>query len=147
VTKGEKKPRAAWQPKGQKQPRGGSFVPNISTMNFKWRCDRLDWDGPWSWHKIGLQLALSDVIPRLHQFETMTWAEVEGPTGSHFIDCQTLCKDAQDRLQKIQENTDQLFSLRLGGKYRLWGVRDLATLRLVWWDPDHSVYPTEKKNT
>jgi len=142
-----KKPKAAWSPKSDKQPRGANLAPPIPTMNFKWRSDRLDWESPWCWSALNIKTAFSEIVPKLHEFESMTWAQVEGPTGSHFIDCDKLCKDAQDRLAKIQENAEQLFSLRIAGKYRVWGVREIATLRLLWWDPDHSVYPTEKKHT
>lgn len=116
-------------------------------MKFKWRAHALDWDGEWSWGKIDLRIAFGEIVPKLHQFEEMTWAEIEGRTGSHFIDCSDLCKEAQGRLEQIQEGADQLFSLRIDGKHRVWGVREIAMLRLLWWDPEHSVCPSEKKHT
>jgi hypothetical protein len=39
----------------------------------------------------------------------------------------------------------RLFSLRITGKMRLWGIRDIETLRVLWWDPQHSVCPPLKK--
>jgi hypothetical protein len=145
--KWSKQPRAHIPAHGGKNPRGGILAPNVNIMNFKWRCDRLDWNGPWSWDASDVRTVLSEVIPRLHDFENMTWSQIEGPTGSHFVDCDALCKDAQDRLDQINELTDQMFSLRVTAKHRVWGIRDIATLRLIWWDPDHSVCPSEKKNT
>jgi hypothetical protein len=36
-----------------------------------------------------------------------------------------------------------MFRFRLGGKARLWGFRSERIFHVVWWDPDHRVYPTE----
>jgi hypothetical protein len=143
-----KNPRIARQPPNTgKQPRGGNLAPNVSTMLFKWRCDKLDWDGDWSWHQTDVQLVLGEIIPKLHEFENMTWGSIEGPTGSHFVSCGDLCKEAQERLNVIREETDELFSLRLTGAHRIWGIRDIAILRIIWWDPKHSVCPSVRKHT
>jgi hypothetical protein len=78
----------------------------------------------------------------------MTWAEIEGKTGSHFVGYSDLCKDAQDRLTALQKDEQaQLFSTRITGEKRLWGFRDIAILRVLWWDPNHSVCPSLKKGT
>jgi hypothetical protein len=116
-------------------------------MPFKWRCNRLDWDGPWSWRGVQIILALSDIVPKLHDFESMNWGDIEGKTGSHFVKVSDLCNEARDRLTTMDEDADSLFSLRLTNKMRIWGIRDLAIFRLIWWDPEHSVCPSLKKNT
>jgi hypothetical protein len=38
---------------------------------------------------------------------------------------------------------DEIFRFRLGGKSRLWGFRNERVFHVIWWDPDHLVYPTE----
>jgi len=51
-------------------------------------------------------------------------------------------KDA-DR-QKLSETFgDEMFRFRLGSTRRLWGFRKERTFHVVWWDPEHKVYPTE----
>jgi hypothetical protein len=51
--------------------------------------------------------------------------------------------EAQRRLVAIaQDDIDDLFSLHLGGKPRVWGVRDGSVLRLLWWDPEHEICPS-----
>jgi hypothetical protein len=46
------------------------------------------------------------------------------------------------------DDVDELFSLRMGGaKKRIYGIRDRGTLQVIWWDPEHEIYPTEPKNT
>lgn len=41
----------------------------------------------------------------------------------------------------------ELFRFRLGSTRRLWGFRADHMFHVVWWDPDHKVYPSEPKNT
>ncbi|MDQ2731557.1 MAG: hypothetical protein M3Y56_07855, partial [Armatimonadota bacterium] len=67
---------------------------------------------------------------------------------SHPVELGKLCKAAQDRLVEIrQDDAATLFSLRIGGQGRIWGVRDGPTLRILWWDPQHEVCPSLKKHT
>jgi hypothetical protein len=37
--------------------------------------------------------------------------------------------------------------LRLGGLPRLYGFRDGNVFHVVWWDPEHEIWPSEKKHT
>jgi len=77
----------------------------------------------------------------------MTWAQVDGPTGSHFIGYDDLCKDAQDRLQTLKRDVEQMFSLRLTGPKRIYGIRQGAILEILWWDPEHQICPSAKRHT
>jgi hypothetical protein len=80
--------------------------------------------------------------------ESMTWGQVEGATGSHFVEVDAIVPDAQRRLEEIgKDEQGRLFSLRITGEMRLWGIRDIAILRLLWWDPEHQVCPSHKKHT
>lgn len=138
----EKKPRAAFQPPSGKTVRGGRIADNVAGLPFKWSADSLDWDGPFGWRGLTAEKIFDLIIHKLKQFETMTWGEVEGATGSHFVDVTAIVKEARKRLPVIgMGDTDQLFSLRLGGKPRIWGVRDAAVFRMLWWDPDMKFVP------
>ncbi|MFH8892980.1 hypothetical protein [Streptomyces sp. NPDC017949] len=37
--------------------------------------------------------------------------------------------------------------LRFQGKQRLYGFFDGNTFHVVWWDPEHQVYPSTKRKT
>lgn len=77
----------------------------------------------------------------------MTWAEIEGDKN-HFMPVGKVSKDAKQRLREIGlDDRDTLFSFRLSGKQRLWGYREEAVLYILWWDPEHTVYPVAKKHT
>ena len=88
------------------------------------------------------------VLERLRSFESMTWREIDGPTGSHGVGLTSLCAAAQKRLVTIkQDDAEELFSLRVEGAARVWGIRDGHVLRILWWDPRHEVCPSPKKHT
>jgi hypothetical protein len=54
---------------------------------------------------------------------------------------------AQKRAKELEWDDSELFSLRLEGKLRLWGRRGGAILYLLWFDPEHLVCPSRKKDT
>lgn len=84
----------------------------------------------------------------------LKWSEIERQnTGGrnrrskhHSQPLGSLTSGAQSdlRKRKLDETFgDEMFRFRLSGTKRLWGFRDGQTFHVVWWDPDHAVYPTE----
>jgi hypothetical protein len=120
---------------------------NSDHEKLSWQIRLLDFDGPWGWSDMDAK-ALKYVHGKLAQFESMTWAEVNHPnTGCHPIKIKDLCSKAQKRLVEIKVIEEELFSLRLSGKERLWGIREHHLFKILWWDPRHDVYPASKKHT
>jgi len=122
---------------------------NSDHEKLSWQIRMLDFEGSWGWGDMDAK-TLKYVHGKLAQFETMTWAEVNHPnTGCHPIKIKDLCSEAQKRLAdiKVVEFEEELFSLRLSGKERLWGIRDHHLFQILWWDPSHEVYPIGKKHT
>lgn len=111
-----------------------------------WRVRRADMAGEFSFAGIsGAQLR--DLHDRLGNLETMTWAQIPS-TGSHPIPISDLSKEAQARLRELRiDDVDELYSLRLAGRPRCWGIRRGEVLELLWWDPEHRVCPSHKKHT
>ena len=86
-------------------------------------------------------------MEKLHEFETKNWAEIRR-TGSHPVPIKNLAKVARDRLATIrQDDLDELMSFRVTGKERVWCVKARNIMRVLWWDPDHTVCPAPKKYT
>lgn len=92
----------------------------------------------------------TEIFPKLKEFEKKTWYEIESElygnsqrkTKHHFIKVESLPKSSQKRLEEIGINDiEELFSLRLNGKIRLWGIRKFNYFQIIWIDPDHLVYP------
>lgn len=141
-----KVPRSSFGEGNQKNARGR--VPEYGWTLPLWAFVIVDLGVPWCWSRMD-GATIAEVLGRLKHFESMTWSEIEAGTGSHLIrDHGGLSKAARDRLQEIeQDDTDTLFSLRIGGKSRIFGIREGGVLRILWWDPEHEIYPSRKKHT
>jgi hypothetical protein len=127
-------------------PRGPE-VPDFGRLAPAWHFKVLDLYGPYCPTKMTKD-TLKEVKKKLGEFEGMTWQEIERNGKNHFVSTANLAKEARQRLREIeQDDLEQLYSLRLSGKERVYGIREANILRILWWDPTHSVYPTEPYNT
>lgn len=113
-----------------------------------WHLGLLDKDGPHGWHQCHSIAFWNDLLPRLKSFESMKWSEITGNTGSHFIRLDQIEKSAIDRLVELQlDDIEEIYSLRISGACRIFGIMDRSTLKLIWYDPDHKVCLSRKKHT
>jgi hypothetical protein len=113
-----------------------------------WRFYQLDWDGPWGWRDIEVE-KWQEIFYKLGHFETRTWADIKGDGNNHAVEIQS-CPNPEvpKRLAEIHlDDIDELFSLRLSGKERVWGILEAHILKILWWDPNHEVWPSTKKHT
>jgi hypothetical protein len=145
-----KQPKLGVEPKPAKEPRS----PEGRSYNHDrpaWRISRIELADPFGWHQVEAD-QLKAIRIKLAQFETMTWNEilVGGKTQHHSVPVSQLSKRAQDRLDTLFKgnvDVEELVSLRLSGRERVWGIRDQAVLSLLWWDPEHDVCPSLLKHT
>lgn len=95
-----------------------------------------------------------DIMKKLISFEGMIWDEIQKASGgkgagngtnSHFERISDLCKDAQKRAMELHLDVDELFSLRLTGKLRVYGILENGIFSVVWYDPEHEIYPSKNK--
>lgn len=135
----------------QKSPRisqkNSDALENFRTLNPSWQLKSLDLDHDlWGWKKIK---KFSDILEKLKNYETMTWGEIlSNKKYNHNVLKDQLDKRAQKRLEDLKlDDISELFRLRLGGKERVWGILDRYILKIIWWDPEHTVCPSEKKHT
>lgn len=145
--KSRKKPKAAFSPSESKTPRVAAQAgPPVEGQKPVWRFAIMDFDGPFGWRGFDPVL-LPEINGKLANFETMTWQQIK-VAGSHPVLIEEIAKAARDRLAEIgQEDLDELFSLRLSGKRRIWGILDRNQLKILWWDPEHRVCLSELKHT
>ena len=80
-----------------------------------------------------------EIMEKLESFESMTWAEILEASGgksrgkgnnNHFIEIENLHKTARQRMEKLKIITDEVFSLRVNGKTRLYGLLDDGTFSI-----------------
>lgn len=114
-----------------------------------WSLEALDLDGPFGWRRFG-PTVVTGVLKSLRGFETMTLGEIftDSRKQNHKVSVERLSTKAQRRLEELKlDDQDELWQLRLTGTQRVWGLRNKAVFSLLWWDPDHEVYPSAKKHT
>lgn len=159
--KNQKKPKTVFDTAAGKQPvavsvppqgkHARSLVPIPAQDDFPaWQFRHLDGQGEWCWTKL-TSVDIPVVLSRLREYETMTWGEIfnNDATGTHEVPIGQLCRDAQKRLTDLKlDDLDVICSIRITAKARVWGFRrGERVCHLLWWDPDHTVYPVEKKHT
>lgn len=122
--------------------RQGASPDSIMQKNPSWSiamCD-VSQDGNWSFRKERLVDTVWEVIfPKLRLFEKMTWTDilVKNKKQNHSIPCDKLNRIAQKRLEILQIETDELYSLRLSGNVRIYGVLIEAVFYILWYDDNH----------
>ena len=135
------------RPSSNKIPRQSQEV-NSGQETPVWRFSLLDWDGPWGWRNVDTS-KWQEILQKLGNFETRTWADIKRDGNNHAVLIQNSPNsEVPKRLAEIHlDDIDELFSLRLSGKERVWGILENYILKILWWDPNHEVWPSIKKHT
>lgn len=118
---------------------------------FCFDCVDLEADCPWSLaHMSDEEHRL--LLLKMRDFEKATVGEIISPSYQAFT-CYpdfTQCPNQtpQDRLAKYYEREgDALARFRLGGTERLYGFLVGNEFHILWWDPNHEVWPSTRKHT
>lgn len=120
-----------------------------------WCASKADRRENWSWGEARewSQEEWDRVLqPPLQQFAQLTWREIDqfssdtGHKMHHGHEVGDLISEAQVRWRQLElEQYDSVFRFRLGGqRSRAWGFIVQAHFHLVWWDREHSIFPTEQ---
>lgn len=146
--KNKKKPKIKNNPSNKKIPR---IDPRISTdplqLSPSWQFEFIDIDGPWGWNNIDKDYLLSKILKSIINFESMKWREILN-RNNHEIEKYRITKQAQKRLTELNmDDIESLVSLRIMGAVRIWGIRVHNCFKVLWWDPEHQVYPSKLKHT
>jgi len=148
MSKGRKLPKQAATPQSAKIPRQGAQPENVHRMQFRWTLIFADFDGPYGWRNLPIEKLFTDTIKKLHEFEAMTWGEIETQSEGrhHFVPTGSWSAVAVARLADTEFSGEpRLFSLRLEGGIRVWGKREGAVFQILWYDPEHGVCPYIKQ--
>src|ERR1700722_2116067 len=116
----KKIPKILTSPVESKTPKAG--VLPTDRFHPEFRAEQMDLDGPWGWNKFDSS-QIQQVLQKIFESQKLTWQDLRN-NGSHFVDREDLCSEAQKKLVQIQkEDLDQLFSLRLTGRKRIWCIK------------------------
>lgn len=142
-----KKPSIKETPPSGKTPRGADKAAIVKGQRIAWHLRIMDRSGPWGWGFVNINDFWNEIFQKMSHFETNTWCEVLN-RNSHAVKIEKLSKEAQRRLIEIgQDDIEEIVSLRITGEKRLWGIRDQNILKILWWDPKHTVCKSNLKHT
>ncbi|HHF7365146.1 TPA: hypothetical protein ACPSKY_000238 [Legionella bozemanae] len=142
-----KTPRFRTEPNPKKEPSVGKQFSSDDSGKIYWSFSLIDSDGPWGFHNICKDEFHSLVTHDFKSKEGINWSQLKS-SGSHNVEINQLIKRAQHRLTEIfLDDRDELFSMRFSGTKRVWGIRDGNVFKVLWWDPNHEICPSRKKNT
>jgi hypothetical protein len=111
------------------------------------RFNQVDVGGPWCLSK-AIPADLVRILEAVSSFESMRPREVfKGYPGKDYIVAELPMREARDRLVQLGRDDQDISCLRLSGTGRLFGFRRGQHFHVLWWDPDHSIYPSHKKHT
>jgi hypothetical protein len=112
-----------------------------------WGFTHMRLDGPYGWNNCDAVTFINLILPKLKSYESMSWAEIQGK-NSHFIDVKDICDKAKKcLLEQQQDDIDQVFSLRMEGRPRLFGIVHEGVFKSLWYDPQHQICKSFKKGT
>jgi len=140
-----KTPKHKAKVKGKKVP----IIPDIKKKekSFLWSFSNLDCAGPFGWDKCKCHNKYLEILKRFKNFEGMNINDLK-KTYSHNIKVEKLSSEAQRRLRKIRlDDIDELYSLRITARERVFCRLINNIFTILWWDPDHQVCLSKKKNT
>lgn len=143
--------RMRMDPASKKGPRRSEDPKSIMQLRVTWSDQRADRSGSWTWgpREWDSSTWSAVIYPKLEEWEKLKWSEVCSFTSGsghylhHSQDLESIVKEARERWQELEIDADEAFRFRLGSTRRLWGYRIGAHFQVLWWDPDHNIYPTE----
>lgn len=141
-----KEAKNSFDPEVKKKPKQANVPTAYFDWNPSWNFSRCDFDHEtWSLNKSDI---FKDVIPKLSNFERQKWKEImQDKKHNHWINSSQFIKAAQDRIIEKKWYYDELFSLRLGGRMRLFGYIENGIYYIIWYDENHEICPSNKIHT
>ena len=135
--------------KEEKRPRNqpDDYLDQLVVFSFD-RFDLYDWRTDETRQRAGTEAFFRNICGRLKiTMQGVTGRKLVGDRRYHHSQpVKKLGQKAQDRIEELGEEVATLVRLRLGGAPRLWGIFEKGIFYMLWWDPDHQVYPTDPTN-
>lgn len=115
---------------------------------FWWNLSEADFGGYWSMGQLQFLDFCNIVWTKIHRFNGMNWGEIIGQDLFHFVSVEKVVKAARERFNSLYhkepELGERLFSTRLSSKERIWSIQRGNEGCIIWYDPEHTVYPVKK---
>ena len=146
MARNDKNPTFSAIVSGVKTPTIAAESINYMHLKAAWRIRHIQMVTPYGWQEISSE-KLVHIQGKLSLFESMTWREifVDSKKQNHPIDvCDFKCPNARKWMEVNMKGQPTLWTLRLSGRERVWGIFSEGAYQIVFWDPDNKICPTEK---
>lgn len=142
----KRKPRRRKElgPPGAKNPLRLQDPDALENKLFRWRAtdEYIDYnDEDWGWGQVTIQVFFQEILPRLQQYETMTWSDIFRRNSCHYWDINKMPTKARNKLKRKYPQHDTFHQIDILQPCRLLGWRDRQILFLIWYDPNHTICP------
>ncbi len=143
-----KRPRVREAIPAGKRPVVTQATSEDDSLRVSWRFGDADRNGHWAWSRETMSPEdARDVLEFIHEMDKLTWAaaSVGHRARAKRIDVSGICADAQRRLLDIsRDDVEWLWEWHITGPKRIWGWRTGHVCHILWWDPEHTVWPTTR---
>ncbi len=144
----KKTPPIKLPPQRDDAPRRASKVPDqdASSARICWRFNLADTEGSWAITPV----SWPEVIGHLRQFESMTVHDLFAAGGDMGKDYSLERGFPQDEANRRWQalgldDQDRVSRLRHGGLIRIYGLRVGNVFHVLWWDPEHEIWPSRSR--
>jgi hypothetical protein len=140
--------KTEFAPQLGKSPKAAQFKPEDDGLDVTVLWSFTHFDGhDWRKHSSDSHSSFCDVSDKLKAYSQRKWRDILSDVDrDHPAVPSQLDPEAQQRLIDLgHTDIDELFRFRFTGTQRLWGFRDRAFFIVLWWDPDHMVWPMAKE--
>jgi len=145
-----KKPKQDESTSSKRVPVESPADSDAMSRHLRFRFNRVDIGSPWCLTDI-TKAHLGVLINRMKDLEAMSANEVfkGGKIGKdENVAEDSPNRDAQKRARAEYPNDyERIARIAVQGKERLWGLRFENEFHVIWWDPEHEVWPSQKKHT
>jgi hypothetical protein len=133
-------------PSGEKSPKTASEPPSYTDSKASWRVCKIQLIDPYGWHELD-PAGVGEVQAKLSTFEKSTWKElfVVNARQNHRVPASELkCPVARQWMKDNMPDQPYLWTLRLSGQERIWGILSEGAYLIVFWDPHHLIWEIAK---
>jgi hypothetical protein len=142
---GRKEPKSSEDVPGKRQPKSVEDV-SFGHLKAAWRINRMQLVSPYSWRELPSE-KIEYVQKKLSEFEQRTWNEifVDDKRHNHPLPVSKLkCPQARKWMADHMPGEDHLWTLRLSGAERIWGIFREGIYQVIFWDPRHLIWEVYK---
>jgi hypothetical protein len=155
----KKKPKSAVQVSNIKSPQAFQYVPGKKTpviaeeaplyddTKAAWRVSKIQIIDPYGFHELDAA-GISKVKERLAALEGNTWSDIfiRDARHNHQIQINQLkCPIAKKWMADHFRDQPCLWTIRVTGIQRIWGILSEGAYQIVFWDPSHLIWEIPKK--